>query len=88
MRPVRRLVFVAVLSLAYDLGFSGLGRLFTAVPLDVEWLFVRRLLVHALLNVLLAPAVVAIVQRASALLAGEEEPGRRALRVEPRGRVL
>ena len=88
LRPVPRVVFVAVLSLLYDLGFVGVGRLFTGVPLDVEWIFVRRLLVHALLNVLFAPVVVAIVQRASAVLAGEDEPGRRSLRVEPRERVL
>jgi hypothetical protein len=74
--------------LIYDLGFVGVGRLFTEVPLDVEWIFVRRLAIHALLNVLFAPVVVAIVQRASAVLAGEDEPGRRSLRVEPRERVL
>jgi rod shape-determining protein MreD len=88
LRPIPRAVFVAVLSLAYDVGFAGLGRLFTGVPLDMEWLFVRSLLVHAVLNVLFAPAVIAIVQRASALLAGEDERGRRALRVEPRERVF
>ena len=86
MRTLPRVAFVAGLTVCLDLGHAGLARLFGAgVGVDSE--FLRQVAVHAAINATVAPFVVALVQRVSGVLAGEEEPQRRTLRVQPRERV-
>jgi rod shape-determining protein MreD len=87
MRPVPRVAFIAALTLAYDLGHAGLARLMSGAA-DIDWNFARNLLVHAAVNAACAPMGVALVQRAAALLAGEEEGARMRLHVEPRRREV
>lgn len=87
LRALPRVAFVAGLSLAYDLGHVGLGHLFAGVP-GPGLAFAGQALMHAVANALCAPAGLLGVQQISALLSGDEEGGRRSLRVEPRGRML
>jgi rod shape-determining protein MreD len=87
LRALPRVAFVAGLSLAYDGGHAALASLFAGAPAP-GWAFVGDALIHALANALCAPAGLLAVQQMAALLSGDEEGGRRSLRVEPRGRVL
>lgn len=88
LRSVPRAVLVALLTLAYGLGHAGISRLFGGAPVDFGWTRLGELLLQAALNALCAPLAVAGVQRVSEFLASDDEPARRSLRVEPRGRVL
>lgn len=87
LRALPRVAFVAGLSLTYDLCHAGLSNLFRDAPAP-DWVFLGYALVHAAANALCAPAGLWAVQQLAALLSGDEESGRRSLRVEPRGRVI
>lgn len=87
LRALPRVAFVAALSIAYDLAHAGLAHWIAGAPAP-GWTFAGHALIHAAANALCAPAGLLAVQQVVGLLSGEEERGRRTLRVEPRGRVL
>lgn len=87
LRALPRLSFVAGLSLAYDLGHALLAQGFAGAPAP-GWTFLGHALFHAVANALCAPLGLLAVQQVAVLLSGDEEGGRRTLRVETRGRVL
>jgi rod shape-determining protein MreD len=87
LRALPRVAFVAGLSLAYDVSHAALGNLFRAAP-GPDWTFAGYALTHAAANALCAPAGLWAVQQLATLLSGDEETGRRSLRVEPRGRMV
>jgi rod shape-determining protein MreD len=86
LRPTARLAFVALLSLAWDLGHVGISRLFSgSAGLDAE--FARAAAIHAAVNALASLVVLGLVRSVAARLAGDDEAPRRALRVAARGPV-
>lgn len=87
LRAAPLVVFIAVLTLCYDLGHAGLTRLMRG-SVGLEWSDLGHVAVHALVNAVFARPAVGAVQRCAALLAGDEEAGRRTLRVEARGRRI
>lgn len=85
-RAPTRIAFVALLSVACDLGHAGLERLFSgAVGLDGA--FARAVAIHAVVNAVASLFVVGAVQGVAARLAGEEDASRRGLLVGPRTAV-
>ncbi len=88
LRPAPRAVLVAVLSMVYGLAHVGVGGLFGLAPLHAGLHLLGDLLIQAVLNAICAPAAVVVVQKLADLLLGDDEPTRRSLRVEPRGRVI
>ena len=87
MRAAPQVVFVAGLTLGYDLAHAGVTRLMSGA-VGLEWADLRNVAVHAAVNALFARAAVAGVQRCAALLAGDEEAARRSLRVAARARRI
>jgi len=87
LRALPRIAFVAGLSLAYDVSHAALAHWFAGVAAP-GWTFASHALLHATANALCAPAGLLAVQQLVGLLSGDEEGGRRSLRVEPRGRTL
>ena len=75
-------VFAAGVSLAYGLALAGVASFF-GVPTGIGWDWAVRSLEHALVNALAAPFVARAVEGVAAW-SGEEESGRRPLRLEAR----
>ncbi len=75
-------IFAAGVSLAYGGALLGLTGFFAA-PAVPSWSWFADLVEHALVNAIVAPAVYSAVEWI-ALWSGEDEAGRRPLRLEPR----
>ena len=80
--PLPLAVFAAGVTVAYGVGVLLLTRFFAApAPADVSWAI--DLVQHAGVNAIFAPWISNAVERLSAL-SGEDEAGRRPLRLDPR----
>jgi rod shape-determining protein MreD len=84
--PLPLALFAAGVTVAYGIGLLALTRFF-ATPAAASWSWGIDLIQHALVNAIFAPWVSSAVERVSAWT-GEDEAGRRPLRLDPRRTAL
>jgi rod shape-determining protein MreD len=83
--PIPQAVFVVVLTAANALGIGLLNSFFTARG-GIDLVMLRNVVPHAFANALFAPLFSRLFENLTNAL-GDDEGGRRLLRLEPRGRA-